>query len=235
MFKRRNGAAVLVTEQSVALAATPQRAVTQSTVRAGPPRVIGQPDMPTRELPGADPGARPSRFTPSQEAPTTSRQLAMGTRSIAQVAAAPVSAFGSADRRTLVVGRGISMRGTVQDAEVLVVEGTLEGSSIHAVELTISHGGLLKGEIVVEDAEIAGTIDGSLTARRSLIVRPTGKIVGTARCRSIRVEEGGEIHGAIGMLADDAKPEVALLDLRTPYETARQLSETSPLPAGWSR
>ena len=31
-----------------------------------------------------------------------------------------------AERRTLVVGRGISVQGTVQDAERLVVEGTVE-------------------------------------------------------------------------------------------------------------
>ena len=69
------------------------------------------------------------------------------------------------ERRTLVVGRGISVQGTVQDAERLVVEGTVEATMIHATELAISPGGIFKGEIEVEDAEIAGTIDGTLTAR----------------------------------------------------------------------
>jgi cytoskeletal protein CcmA (bactofilin family) len=111
------------------------------------------------------------------------------------------------ERRTLVVGRGISVQGTVQDAERLVVEGTVEASMIHATELAISPGGIFKGEIEVEDAEIAGTIDGTLTARGALIVRATGKVLGTARCRRLQVEDGGQITGHIEMLTDQARSE----------------------------
>lgn len=114
-----------------------------------------------------------------------------------------------AERRTLVVGRGISLQGTVQDAERLVVEGTIEATMIHATELAISPGGIFKGEIEVEDAEIAGTIDGTLTARGSLIVRATGKVLGTAHCRRLQVEDGGQITGRIEMLTDQARAEPA--------------------------
>ena len=112
-----------------------------------------------------------------------------------------------AERRTLVVGRGISVQGTVQDAERLVVEGTVEASMIHAHELAISPGGVFKGEVEVEDAEIAGTIDGTLTARGSLIVRSTGKVMGTARCRRLQVEDGGQITGHMEMLSEPARTE----------------------------
>jgi cytoskeletal protein CcmA (bactofilin family) len=111
------------------------------------------------------------------------------------------------ERRTLVVGRGISVQGTVQDAERLVVEGTVEATMIHATELAISPGGVFKGEIEVEDAEIAGMIDGTLTARGALIVRATGKVLGTARCRRLQVEDGGQITGHIEMLTDQARSE----------------------------
>jgi cytoskeletal protein CcmA (bactofilin family) len=107
-----------------------------------------------------------------------------------------------AERRTLVVGRGISVQGTVQDAERLVVEGTVEASMIHATELSISPGGVFKGEVEVEDAEVAGTIDGTLTARGNLIVRASGKVLGTARCRRLQVEDGGQITGRIEMLTE---------------------------------
>jgi cytoskeletal protein CcmA (bactofilin family) len=111
-----------------------------------------------------------------------------------------------AERRTLVVGRGISVQGTVQDAERLVVEGTVEASMIHATELAISPGGVFKGEVEVEDAEIAGTIDGTLTVRAGLVVRSTGRVLGTARCRRLQVEDGGQITGRIEMLTDGAAP-----------------------------
>jgi cytoskeletal protein CcmA (bactofilin family) len=124
-----------------------------------------------------------------------------------------------------VVGRGISVQGTVQDAERLVVEGTVEASMIHATELAISPGGVFKGEVEVEDAEIAGTIDGTLTARSSLIVRATGKLLGTARCRRLQVEDGGQITGRMEMLTGNESAQPA----RT--ETARPVVEAAaPAP-----
>ncbi len=109
-----------------------------------------------------------------------------------------------AERRTLVVGRGISVQGTVTEAERLVVEGTVEATMIHATELSIALGGVFRGEVEVEDAEIAGVIDGTLTARGSLIVRATGKVLGSARCRRLQVEDGGQITGRIEMLTENS-------------------------------
>lgn len=107
------------------------------------------------------------------------------------------------ERRTLVVGRGISVQGTVQDAERLVVEGTVEAAMINGLaELAIAHGGVFKGEVEVDEAEVAGTIDGTLTARNALIIRATGRVLGTARCRRLQVEDGGQMTGRIEMLSE---------------------------------
>jgi cytoskeletal protein CcmA (bactofilin family) len=113
----------------------------------------------------------------------------------------------SAGRRTLVVGRGISLQGIVQDAERLVVEGQVEATMIHAAELAVSPGGVFKGEVEVEDAEVAGTIEGTVTARGNLIVRATGVVLGTARCRRLQVEDGGQITGRIEMLNEPRTPQ----------------------------
>ncbi len=111
----------------------------------------------------------------------------------------------AAERRTLVVGRGISVQGTVQDAERLVVEGTVEATMIHATELAIAPGGMFRGEVEVEDAEISGTLDGTLTARGNLVVRASGRVLGTARCRRLQVEDGGQITGRIEMITEAAR------------------------------
>ncbi len=111
------------------------------------------------------------------------------------------------ERRTLVVGRGISVQGTIQDAERLVVEGLVEASLLQAAEVSIAQGGVFKGAVEVEDAEIGGTIDGTVTARGSLIVRATGRVIGTARCRRLQVEDGGQITGTIEMITDSPRAE----------------------------
>lgn len=200
----------------------PQFAEPGAALPAGlsiPPQDEGpdQTDEPARP---ADSGLGVPPFRPAQpqEVPTMSRQpftTAAPPQPTPPAGARPglppvrPQMRDPAERRTLVVGRGISVQGTVQDAERLVVEGTVEASMIHATELAISPGGIFKGEIEVEDAEIAGTIDGTLTARGSLIVRASGKVLGTARCRRLQVEDGGQITGHIEMLTDQARVEPA--------------------------
>jgi cytoskeletal protein CcmA (bactofilin family) len=169
-------------------------------------------------------GVPPFRTAPSKESPTMARtpfSVAPATPLASPTAIQPPPAQSAqrlpvqlphppapdlAERRTLVVGRGISVQGTVQDAERLVVEGTVEASMIRAAELSISPGGVFKGEVEVEDAEIAGTIDGTLTARSSLIVRASGRVLGTAHCKRLQVEDGGQITGRIEMLTDGSPP-----------------------------
>ena len=108
------------------------------------------------------------------------------------------------ERRTLVVGRGISVQGTITDAERLVVEGTVEASSLNAQELQIAQGGVLKGQVEVEDAEISGLMDGILTVKGSLVLRGTGQVTGEARCRRLQVEDGGQLSGKISMISESA-------------------------------
>ena len=116
----------------------------------------------------------------------------------------------TADRRTLVVGKGISLQGTVSDAERLVVEGTVESQMIHAHELNISGTGVFKGEVEVENAEVAGVFDGTITARGSLIIRATGRVLGVARCRRLQVEDGGQLSGRMEMLTDNNPPRMGV-------------------------
>jgi cytoskeletal protein CcmA (bactofilin family) len=118
------------------------------------------------------------------------------------VPARPTARIDPAERRTLVVGRGISLQGTVADAERLVVEGTVESQMIQASELFVAQAGIFKGEVQVEDAEIAGLFDGTITARNSLVIRASGKVNGIARCRKLSVEEGGQVSGRMEMLTE---------------------------------
>ncbi|WP_438381269.1 polymer-forming cytoskeletal protein [Asaia sp. BMEF1] len=144
----------------------------------------------------------------------------------AAAAAAPGGRRDSSDRRTLVVGRGISVQGSIQDAERLVVEGTVEASLLQAAELSVAPGGVFRGEIEVEDADLAGTIDGTLTVRGNLTVRATGKLIGKTRCRRLQVEDGGQITGHLEMITGDMPPRPAALE--TPAPAIEKSEEAAP-------
>ena len=144
---------------------------------------MSRPPFPAAPQPGAPLGTQPMG-TPAGQQPAAAQQRR------------------PAERRTMVIGRGISVHGTIQDAERLEVQGIVEAKMIHATELAIAQGGMFRGEVEVEEAEIAGTIDGTLTARNALVVRATGRVLGTARCRRLQVEDGGQITGQIEMITD---------------------------------
>jgi cytoskeletal protein CcmA (bactofilin family) len=109
------------------------------------------------------------------------------------------------DRRALVVGRGIALAGgAISDCERLEVHGTVEVSIRHALELIIADSGVFRGEAEIEEADISGTFDGSITATSRLVIRSTGKVTGTIRCHRLMVEEGAQVAGKIEMIPGPA-------------------------------
>jgi cytoskeletal protein CcmA (bactofilin family) len=153
------------------------------------------------------PAAGSGPAAPKPTAPPANAGIARQPAAPAAAPAAPAGTRGparteAADRRTMVIGKGISLQGTVADAERLIIEGTMESQLLQAQELVIGHSGVFKGEAQVEDAEIAGTFDGTLNATGSLTIRATGRVIGTARSRRLSVEDGGQLSGKMEMITD---------------------------------
>lgn len=165
-------------------------------VTARPTMPQGMPTMsttaPKPTMPPAAPGMTAPPRPPAAPAPGAAPGVGVPGRPRAE----------ANERRTLVVGRGISLQGTVADAERLVVEGTVESQMIQAAELHIAQSGVFKGEVQVEDADIAGVFDGTITARGNLTIRASGRVSGTVRCRRFSVEEGGQLSGRMEMLTE---------------------------------
>ena len=161
------------------------------------PALKDSPSMSMAPKPTATPAAPSVGIRPTP----VGAQVGTSTAPVGVPSRPPMRSEAS-ERRTLVVGRGISLQGTVSDAERLVVEGTVESQMIQASELFVAQSGVCKGELQVEDAEIAGLFDGTITARNSLVIRSSGKVNGVARCRKLSVEEGGQVSGQMEMLTD---------------------------------
>ena len=187
---------------------------------------------------GAPHPARPRR-SPTRAAAARRRRGARAARAGRRPAAAGAAARGparteAAERRTLVVGKGISLQGTVTEAEKLVIEGTMESQLLQAQELVISHSGVFKGEVQVEDAEIAGVFDGTLTVNGSLTIRATGRVIGVARSRRLSVEDGGQLSGKMEMITESLRrhaPRRALAPVPAPPQHRARRRLTHPARA----
>ncbi|WP_298281801.1 polymer-forming cytoskeletal protein [Acidocella sp.] len=157
-------------------------------------------DTPPMPLPGAALSAR-FKESPMARSPFAPPSLPVMPTAVPGRQPLPGAQREADDRRTLTIGKGITINGTIADAERLVVEGTIEAGQITGLaELVVAPGGLFKGDVEVDEADIAGTIDGTVTTRRLLTVRSAGQVLGTARCKRLAVEDGGQIQGRIEMI-----------------------------------
>lgn len=109
--------------------------------------------------------------------------------------------------KKLIVGRDISLSGAITACDKLVVEGTVEANLTDAGSIDIAESGLFKGSAEVDEAEIGGRFEGSLTVRKKLTIRATGRVTGKVRYARLVVEAGGEIAGTVEVLTQPAQPQ----------------------------
>ncbi len=109
----------------------------------------------------------------------------------------------------LIVGPNIKLKGSeITDCEILVVEGRVE-ASMNSRDIRIAEGGVFSGRAEIDVAEVRGTFEGDLVARKRLVVYATGRVNGTIRYGAMMVEEGGVISGNVAL--HTAAPGVARL------------------------
>lgn len=101
------------------------------------------------------------------------------------------------ERRTMVVGREISLSGDIRSCDRLLVEGTVEATLHGCREIDIAETGLFKGNASIEQAEVRGQFEGELVVSKRLLIRSTGHVSGTISYGEIEIERGGKVSGVI--------------------------------------
>jgi cytoskeletal protein CcmA (bactofilin family) len=153
-----------------------------------PPSDLGHDEPPSVDSRSVDP--RPSDPRPSDSRPKLAR--------IAAKLATPVDGVVTVKRgegRKMVVGREICLSGEIKSCDTLVVEGRVEADLKDCRTLEVLATGVVKGNATVERCEISGLFEGDLTARQHLLLRTTGRIIGSVTYAQLEVERGGRITG----------------------------------------
>lgn len=104
--------------------------------------------------------------------------------------------------KTLTVGREINLAGEITSCDRLVVEGEVRSDLDQCQSLEIARGGAFRGKAKISSAEIAGLFEGDLNVEGCLILRATGRIIGTIRYREIEIERGGKLAGTVEIAND---------------------------------
>jgi len=126
-----------------------------------------------------------------------------------EAAPEPLPSTRNEEGSKLIVGPNIKLKGAeITDCEILVVEGRVE-ASMNSRDIRIAEGGVFSGKAEIDVAEVRGTFEGELTARKRLVVYATGRVNGTIRYGALMIEEGGIITGNMAVHA--AGPSLARL------------------------
>ena len=148
--------------------------------------------------------AIPSRPFPRPAAPAAGSLARSPVSPVATRPAIPASrANEQTEGRKLIVGKEIVLSGQITSCERLVVEGRVE-ASLDSRWMEITDTGVFKGTAEIENGEIAGVFEGTLTVREKLMIRSGGKVSGTIRYARIEIEEGGQISGEVSVDASRA-------------------------------
>src|SRR5690606_990144 len=99
------------------------------------------------------------------------------------------SSASSSQAANLHVGRGLKLEGKIQSCDTLVIEGDVQ-ATIESGTLTISETGDVRGDATVEEAEVNGKFDGTLTVKKCLTINSSGRVTGTIRYDELKCEQG---------------------------------------------
>src|SRR5579885_1198368 len=167
---------------------------------ARPPGTIGAAPKPPLGPPGPSISTSTGTVTPTPITPSPRPVESTGRRPGEGLGPPPIMPTPKArdtETRRVIGGREISLTGEITSCERLIVEGSVEANLNNCREVEIAESGLFKGNASIEEAEIRGRFEGSLTVRKRLLIKSTGKITGTIRYGQLEVECGGQISGDI--------------------------------------
>ena len=99
-----------------------------------------------------------------------------------------------------VIGASLVVKGEVEAAEDLVIEGRLEGSIRHTSErLIIGRSGTVQARIEARNLTIEGTVDGDIVGSESVVILETAKVSGNIYTPRISIADGAQFNGSVEM------------------------------------
>ncbi len=96
-----------------------------------------------------------------------------------------------------IIGRDTEIRGEIRSGAHVLVMGTVVGDSDLAGSITLSEGGSWTGRLGGLDLVIAGRVEGDVTARDRIEIRPSARIRGSVTACRIAIGEGAVVDGEL--------------------------------------
>jgi cytoskeletal protein CcmA (bactofilin family) len=107
-----------------------------------------------------------------------------------------------------VLAAGTVLTGKIETESDFRLDGRIEGEVHCKGKIVIGPKGSVKGNIVTDNAEIFGNVDGLIRVRERLVLKSTAVVTGDIFIQTLEIEPGAKLNGSCSMNGKDlgAKP-----------------------------
>jgi len=105
-----------------------------------------------------------------------------------------------------IIGKGITIKGSLTGGGDLVIEGRVEGQIALKNHLTIEGTGRVQADIRAEELTINGEASGNIDASTRVAISASARVAGDIKAPRVVIEDGAVFNGSIEMdvrLPDD--------------------------------
>lgn len=108
-----------------------------------------------------------------------------------------------------VIGKGMTIKGTIKSDESLHVDGEVDGKlDLPDHRLTIGSNGRVGADTTAREVEVLGTLNGDIEASKKIAIRKGGRLVGDLRTPAIVIEDGAYFKGRIEIVNPEQRPQI---------------------------
>ena len=101
-----------------------------------------------------------------------------------------------------VIGKSITISGSLTGSEDLVVEGRVEGHITLSTHLKVESGGSVDATMDVAELTVEGTVQGDVIAAHAVTIGAGGQLFGNLETPRLVIEDGAHFKGHVEMPFD---------------------------------
>jgi len=107
------------------------------------------------------------------------------------------------DHPETVIAENVSIKGTLSFQRLIRIDGAFEGELESQGKIIIGPTGFVKAKIELEEAVIAGKVEGDITVKGRLVLRGRAEVRGNITAPLLSVDEGVSIIGQVYVTAPE--------------------------------
>lgn len=97
------------------------------------------------------------------------------------------------------IGQGTKIVGDVETNGDIRIDGHIEGNINSKGKVVIGSNGMIKGEVICSNAELAGSLNGKINVSELLSLKASSKVNGDIKTGKLNIEPGAIFSGTCNM------------------------------------